>query len=767
MISERARRKTMTLIEMNINTLIHKLFPDYSDAFVYSMFITFVMLVLYFVIRNLLKKQVLHTKPLLLKNTNLIAYAVAISLFIYFWVNSPDKENRELQIFADSIVKTIKTFGVDLLSDETDLNFSINASIGNKVDYVFFTLLRICAPILTLRAALSIFKDTFTQLKYFYSFYREVHIFTELNEKSVSVAKDILKNNNNFFSPLIIFENCKKKDEDIDDSLLSEVKKLNAMMTKKHITDFHLTAFRKKSTSVYFIDENDQNNIKNTTTLHERYKNQNFNFYVFTTLSSSEFFIDSIYKENSKISIHLVNQPLIIAYNLMFRKPLFTGADKQNSDKINLLVVGAGRIGMECVKTAMWCGVMQKFSFKIRIVDSVDREPEFYSAYPNFDKDLKNAKINIDKKFIHTDINSTDFIKTLDELNDSNYIIVATGDDELTINTAIKIRTQLVRSSIISNAYSAKNSPVIVPVILNDNYFEVFSQYVRNNKDTDVFYPFGNNSFVFSQSNIKNWIIDDLAKEYHNIYNNLPVNYSSSDYHKAKEKEKRSNRAAAIHTIYKLRDLGIFYCLNDDEKQIQKFIDEKKVRINDIAEIDKIFQSLSDERNYLRYIDTEHKRWTIFSIMDGLSYWSLEQIKNTRLADRAKSNFVPKDGVTNIKIHQLSEGALHGCITETGNLYQLSKTINELKNDTEFTDNFSFPAANYNNKALSMNAKRDAAITGLKLNGFYYNDFKVWWFLRDILSERFDCSILLSHETSANKSLEKTEKNNIKIAFFK
>ena len=171
---------------------------------------------------------------------------------------------------------------------------------------------------------------------------------------------------------------------------------------------------------------------------------------------------------------------------------MFKAADNCGSDTMSVLVVGAGYIGMECAKAAMWCGVMDSHKFEINIIDKIDREKDFDSEFAYFENNASRVDKSIKYRFHQTDVNEPRFTRILENCGDVNYIIIGGGDDELTINTYEKIKQFYLRKAVENDCYGTEKTPVIIPVIRGKTYYEMFE-----GNTSDKLYPVGCNTEVF------------------------------------------------------------------------------------------------------------------------------------------------------------------------------------------------------------------------------------------------------------------------------
>ena len=266
---------------------------------------------------------------------------------------------------VDAVISTVKMFGFDFRSAALkDLVFGEDVAV-KPFSKIYISFISFFVPMLTVTAALNIFKDTAVQIKYALSFGRKVHVFSELNEKSISLARDICQNDR---MARIVFTGVNRVGSDeARQGLLGEAKRMNALVTRKPVQGFHCLMHRRPS--IYLIDCDETTNIKTGMELYKKHNNRACDIYVFSTLESAETFIDAIDKKDRiKARIHLFNYAQIIAYDILAKHPMFEAADRCNTKTMSVLVIGADTVGMECAKAAMWCGVMDSYEFKLRVI---------------------------------------------------------------------------------------------------------------------------------------------------------------------------------------------------------------------------------------------------------------------------------------------------------------------------------------------------------------------------------------------------------------
>lgn len=618
--------------------------------------ITFIVWLMWMIISKNTDKK----KLWILSSTHILYIGVACAVFSLFLPCF--YSNGWFVGVVDSITSTVKLFGFDYRASAlNELVFGKNAEV-EWIKTVYVSFISVFAPFLTVKAVFNIFKETKTQAAYFLKFGND-HIFSELNEKSICLARDIRKNDK---KAVIVFTGVSRiGSEEAEQGLIGEAISINALLTKKSIFDFNF-AFqhhlnRERTCALYLIDKDETDNVKNGITLFKKYNDTKIEIHVFSSLESSESFIDNAnekWGKNAGARLNLINQAQIIAYDLLAKHPMYLAADKCGTNTMSVLVIGTSDIGMECIKAAMWCGKMNTYGFKIRVIDSPCNQKLFDYRFANLGRELKKSGVDIDCQYIPADINSSGFIDAVNKCCDANYIVVATNNDEKTINTASLVHKEIIRSSVRNNKYVAGREPTIIPIISNIDYYEIFAVSNENDKNTEVFYPHGCYCDIYKINTITEWSIDEMAKIVHSHYNQ--ANAASNDYSILPQTEKRSNRANAVHTIYKLKDVGIDLCLSNDKERNVYYESIGKTEI----EKEKVNSYLSHKSSTLTAL--EHDRWSVFQIMDGWENWSLEEIKSV---------FDPNNEKEYINAHKLITARLHGSMVPNDQLSDLGKTL--------------------------------------------------------------------------------------------
>ena len=130
----------------------------------------------------------------------------------------------------------------------------------------------------------------------------------------------------------------------------------------------------------------------------------------------------------------------------IFEKAVAKGEEKL----INIVIVGLGGYGQEFFKTISWCGQMKGYKLNIHLFDMIeDIESQIRGFAPEVVK-YNHKKIEGEPFYdiyYHNamDVKSQEFLEELSLIDNITTVYVTLGDDELNIETAMRIRMILAR----------------------------------------------------------------------------------------------------------------------------------------------------------------------------------------------------------------------------------------------------------------------------------------------------------------------------------
>ena len=347
--------------------------------------------------------------------------------------------------------------------------------------YTFMcTVLYFAAPILTFTFFILMLKN-FIALIAYRSVLRckKTHVFSELNDKSVALAKSIIKNDIGdswwkknvklFRKQVIVFADVVVDKEEKNSDLIDEAKKLGAILFYKDIESLHI-AFKKskRDINIYLISENENEKLKQAEYIMKNYDLSGIELFVFSESTQSQMILRDKNVKNIKV-VRVNDIRTLIYHNLdRFGMRLFNKAflrynpnekikdtDKKSNDKtpaktynrstISAVIIGFGRYGKEMLKALSWFCQYPNFDLRIDVFDS-DKNAEDYFKFnfPGMNKRSGNPVIGEDNYTIEfhpeINVNSPKFKTAFDAIENPTYIFVCLGSDEDNINAAMNVR---------------------------------------------------------------------------------------------------------------------------------------------------------------------------------------------------------------------------------------------------------------------------------------------------------------------------------------
>lgn len=322
------------------------------------------------------------------------------------------------------------------------------------------------APVFTFSFVLSLLKNISANLNYLSAFFKDVYIFSKLNEKSLALASDIKAKKK---KAAVFFADEFEDNEESVYELIEGAKKIGAICLKK---DILVIDFKKHSAkkSIYFftISYNETNNLNQSLKLIENYRErENTYLYVFSKKIDSELLLTEI--DKGKLKVHRVNEIKSLINRLLYEqgRGLFENAREMSdgTKRISAVVIGMGNHGTEMVKALTWYCQMDGYKIEVNAFDKDPlAEERFVALAPEFMSPKYNG-VEVDGEAqyritIHPgmDTESISFVNEINKINDATYVMVALGNDDINIKTAVNLRMYFERMKI---------HPVIQAIVYN------------------------------------------------------------------------------------------------------------------------------------------------------------------------------------------------------------------------------------------------------------------------------------------------------------
>lgn len=321
---------------------------------------------------------------------------------------------------------------------------------------IWSAILFVVAPAFTFGFVLSLFKNMVQKIKYAGIFRKDVYIFSKLNESSLALAEDIRKR---IRGAAIVFTDVFEENEEKMYELADKARNIGAVCFKKDLLaeDF---SFHSKKTRMHFfmIDDNENENLNQAIHIIGDFKErENTLVYVFSTKIESELLLTAV--DKGKIKVRRINHIQSLISRVLYENgtSLFEQA-KQAEDgvkDISAVIVGMGRHGTEMLKALSWYCQMDGYRIEI---NGFDIKEDTYDKFKAEAPDLLNDKYNgVDipgeaqyKIAVYSGVNveGYSFCEQIKNIKNATYVLVALGDDERNINTAVRLRMWFERMGI-------------------------------------------------------------------------------------------------------------------------------------------------------------------------------------------------------------------------------------------------------------------------------------------------------------------------------
>ena len=485
---------------------------------------------------------------------------------------------------------TVKIFLVD---GEMELMRELSSQSGwvYSIYTIMASVLYVVAPALTFSFVLSFFKNLAAYRHFMASRSKDIFIFSCLSERSVVLAKDIMKNGTD---RAVIF--CAVDDE-TDAKLKEKAEDIGAIIFKKEITSVNFKLRNSEKQLHFFaINENEAENVAAALDLIEKYKNEgNTHLHAFTTGISGELQLAAVNKGSMKV--RRIDSTRSVINRILYDEghKLFEGAKpmENGEKKITAVVVGLGSYGMGMVKSLAWYG--QMYGYKIEI-NGFDKDK---MAFDRLSVDCPEL---VDEKYngvyvkgegcysinIHSEVNTgtKKFADRIKAIKDATYVLVALGNDEKNIETAAYLRMLFERNG-------AK--PVIQAIVYDSEKKRALSD-IKNYRGQSYNIDFiGDLEYIYSENVILDSELERDALERHLKWGKEQEFW---DY----EYNYRSSIATAIH--FKARKECNIVGMNKTTDQLT-----------------------TEERDALEAL--EHMRWNVYMRSEGYVF-SGSQNKSSR-----------------------------------------------------------------------------------------------------------------------------------------
>ena len=546
------------------------------------------------------KRMVTVTKIL---STGVVVAAVILFIPVYLYLLRDGKLEQHYNFeetgaiaFLLSVHNTIRLFVVDGDFELIINNVMPSVSWLYRGYVIYFGVLFVAAPLLTFTFALSFFKNLSAYLRYFSFFFRDVYIFSELNDNSLALAQSLQKNGKK--TRAFVFTDVFEKDEEKTYEMLEKARELHAAIFKRDIVTIHY-GFHKKGTKMNFfaIGADEDENINQALKLSRKMRNRPYTkLYVFSTRADSEVLLgrtfdeakaeeatdnalkkmldalekalDALVKALKKVwkksakeaamhtddpefRVYRVNEVRALIAHTLYEKGYecifkHAKADETGVKQINAVVIGMGLHGTEMTKALAWLCQMDGYEVRIDVFDKdMDAASRFMSQCPDLMRYNGSREAGQPHYLINihsgVDVSTVLFDSFVEKLPPATYVLVALGTDDQNIAAALKLRIMFER---------LKRAAVIHAVVYNSGKRKALEEVDSLNKDLTRLEFIGDTESSYSEKVLVQSTLEEEALKCHLRYDKSKSEFWKNDYNY------QSSIAAAIH-IRMRKECGI------------------------------------------------------------------------------------------------------------------------------------------------------------------------------------------------------------------
>lgn len=603
------------------------------------------------------KKQVVTTLRILFVGTFFAAIAHYTPI-LYSMLQSQVNPTPWGDAIINAIQYTLKMFMLSadvtfVMSEEAMRTFSSPAVAQFAITLA--SIFYIVAPLFTFGFILSLFKNLTSRIKYRLCFFAHTHVFPEINEESVALAKDIKKNSRKllFAIPrdIVVFGDASQSGSLVSNEVVCEAYDVADLVMQWDINSLKLKfGFSKRKVSIYLISGDENKKATLAKDIVREYDIDNVFLYLISGSLYSELLMGALHSmgesgKKRRITIMRNDPARSFVYNNLQKhgELLFERARDIDGEKvISAVLVGLGSYGTTMLKTLAWFCQVEGYTLKINAFDlDKDVENRLKAQCP----ELLSEKYNGVKTFgepyyeinIHGgyDARGKKFIDKIKQIDDATYFLVCLGNDEANLEAAVNIRraTEGV-------AYPGGTKPDIETIIYNHETQKMIGIDWADNSTKDS--PVGATNHRSQPYNvITSADVEEIysvsclinAEAVNNAFERHCEYALSSASGKTKEQvlaeahnsfwgyeyNMRSSLAKALH-VELLKKLGLYSPLSRDE-----------------------VKRITNKQEAVALANQEHIRWSAYLRSEGFS-WSGSYEPSSR-NDLAKlhHNLVPTD----------------------------------------------------------------------------------------------------------------------------
>ncbi len=597
---------------------------------------------------------------------------------LYFYETSGDGNGFNcFEMIFYSLIHSLQTVSMD---EDYDLFIALGREMIKtvisedvrvmQVYGLYSSFLNFLTPVAGGVIIFDVLTSFFPRLRLSVSIFRKHYYFSELNERTLALAKSILSQKHSICNkPLLVFTDTYLDDESEKSSeMFLQARKLGAVCISDELSHLNVRCLREKQ--FFLMDEKEGDNIKTLSAMCENKSKsmlKKSQLYIFYQDDSYAMIEKRIYDKINKIFsdkdapvIVRVKEYENLVLGLLAEKPLIAslvGREYNPGDKneYNLTIIGSGKIGMQMFLSSTWAGQFYGYKLNINVVseeswltfrnrlnrlgseilestkpntellkiyqDKQNREfaePYFKLRYGEYN--LNDADLTDIVCTAKNDADENDgFLQDKFNILNSDYFVVALGSDELNIFVAEELERKI---SITQNPEEKKHQ-VISYVVYNNDFCSILSSGDGSSESGITMYPFGSVEETYSYENVTMINNDQAGLSVKKMYDKASVEKVREEQLKRINKsmyDSLSSKARDVHLKYRIFSALLYLKVNGSEKDKRNAVNDldENVYLNDVLS----GKAGEDVLQYLTWL--EHRRWNAYTRSIGFVYCDMK-----------------------------------------------------------------------------------------------------------------------------------------------
>ncbi len=473
-------------------------------------------------------------------------------------------------------------------------------------------ILHVISPLFTIGITLSFFENSFSEAVYrLRANYRPSHIFSDINERTLSLAESIYASNK---KALFVFNGDSQKLEERRD-FSERIHEIGG--TVLDMAPGEVRHSLRHTRTYYLLGMDSGRNLKDAIRLFEKYDKQGGEMVKLWLYSKDELAAIIFDNLDERIDLRLVNEEQLISMGLMRKYPLYNAV---SDGKLEIMLVGAGKIGVEILKAAMWCAQLgDGVEVSFHVLDLAAAR-----AAEKLERDCPGLAESCHVTFHTVDIETDSFHRALAQAK-PDYIVLALGEEQRNLRAGTQIRRFYGSHPQIHVLTDHRDTETMIleNLLISDWRFERAQRTFRK-KELCSFelLPFGSYAETYSNVRFSNGYYDFLAMAIHAVRFGITETDATHDAEYLRdllnkvEFYKNYSYAYATAVPYKLWLMGLE--LADDGER-------------DLSALE---AALPQYEKLL--VDQENARWNCYMRTHGWQPMPLEQVQGNVYQDKMR-----------------------------------------------------------------------------------------------------------------------------------